>query len=346
MLEILTILLAPPWGTLNSGGNYSTFYERNQFLEMAVNLSAFGIDPSDIPDVDICAIPFENVMFKSRPSSSFTAQLKDFNGPYPLDGLSDIPASIIGATITCAIPEPTLSADSLLPNAIYTWSTLDGNITSNPVATSITVDATGTYYLAAQASSECIAAYDTIVVTIDTIPPSAAITFDTVQGFDDLTTRLFGWEAGMAYSWSGPNSFFSTNQIVDVTDEGLYILEITSPTNGCIDRDSIYVIHNPCQSSYPTTVDLTEVIDVTPPDFTVPNHLVIDCSQDPTDLTITGDVTDENDNCDVTIADAVFSDSTVLNFPCTGRSIIYRTWSLTDACGNERVQQQIIYFAR
>ena len=73
--------LAPPWGTLNSNGNFSTFYESNQFLEMGVNLTAFGIDPSDIPGVDVCDIPFENAMYKSRASSSFTAQLKDFNGP-------------------------------------------------------------------------------------------------------------------------------------------------------------------------------------------------------------------------------------------------------------------------
>ena len=59
-------------------------------------------------------------------------------------------------------------------------------------------------------------------------------------------------------------------------------------------------------------------------------------------LTITGDATDERDNCDVAIGDAVFSDSLVLDFPCTGRSLIYRSWSLTDACGNERVQEQII----
>ena len=89
-----------------------------------------------------------------------------------MQGLAEIPTEIIGDPITCAVPEPTLTLDSILPNAIYTWTTLDGNITSSPIGESITVDATGTYYVAAQAAAECLAAYDTFTVVVDTIPPN------------------------------------------------------------------------------------------------------------------------------------------------------------------------------
>ena len=36
-------------------------------------------------------------------------------------------------------------------------------------------------------------------------------------------------------------------------------------------------------------------------DFTVPGNITIDCSSDPFDLSITGDVTDESDNCDTVV---------------------------------------------
>ncbi|MEL6637142.1 MAG: hypothetical protein AAFR05_10365, partial [Bacteroidota bacterium] len=51
-----------------------------------------------------------------------------------------------------------------------------------------------------------------------------------------------------------------------------------------------------------TTATCAQVImvqDTTAPTFTVPMGLTIDCSQDPLDLTLTGDVTDEADNCDM-----------------------------------------------
>ncbi|MFK7810142.1 MAG: hypothetical protein AB8F74_20210, partial [Saprospiraceae bacterium] len=36
---------APPWGTLNTGGDYSNSYESNQFVEIGLNLTVIGIDP-------------------------------------------------------------------------------------------------------------------------------------------------------------------------------------------------------------------------------------------------------------------------------------------------------------
>ncbi len=55
---------------------------------------------------------------------------------------------------------------------------------------------------------------------------------------------------------------------------------------------------------------------------------------------ITGDVTDEADNCDATL-DATFSDA-VADGTCEGEQIITRTWSLTDDCGNTTTQEQTI----
>ena len=57
-------------------------------------------------------------------------------------------------------------------------------------------------------------------------------------------------------------------------------------------------------------------------------------------VAITGDVTDEADNCDTSL-DAIFTDAVAAG-SCEGEEIITRTWTLTDDCGNQTTHIQII----
>ncbi|WP_339755646.1 gliding motility-associated C-terminal domain-containing protein, partial [uncultured Winogradskyella sp.] len=82
-----------------------------------------------------------------------------------------------------------------------------------------------------------------------------------------------------------------------------------------------------------TSADQTITVeDNTDPTFTVPADLTIECDVDVTDLIITGDVSNESDNCDTGL-EATYSDS-VANGSCANQAVITRTWSLTDACDN------------
>src|SRR5690606_41915400 len=76
---------------------------------------------------------------------------------------------------------------------------------------------------------------------------------------------------------------------------------------------------------------------------TVPAYLPVDlpisCNYDAS-VSITGDVTDEADNCDTSL-DATFTDA-VAPGACEGEEIITRTWTLTDDCGNTTTHIQII----
>ncbi len=87
----------------------------------------------------------------------------------------------------------------------------------------------------------------------------------------------------------------------------------------------------------------SRVEDNTPPTFTVPADITIykdaTCGYDAS-VTITGDVTDEADNCDTSL-DATFTD-VVTPGACEGEEIITRTWTLTDDCGNTTIQVQTI----
>ncbi|MGG6232428.1 hypothetical protein ACQYZ7_16670, partial [Tenacibaculum sp. SDUM215027] len=85
------------------------------------------------------------------------------------------------------------------------------------------------------------------------------------------------------------------------------------------------------------------VTDTTAPDFTVPADITIykddACAYD-ANVGITGDVTDESDNCDANL-DASHNDIESAG-SCEGEVIVTRRWSLTDNCGNTIEKDQTI----
>jgi hypothetical protein len=85
------------------------------------------------------------------------------------------------------------------------------------------------------------------------------------------------------------------------------------------------------------------VQDTSDPTFTAPPNTTIykDAScQYNADPSITGDVTNEADNCDTSL-NATYTDAVAAG-SCQGEQIITRTWSLTDACGNNTTHTQTI----
>ncbi|WP_299098117.1 hypothetical protein, partial [uncultured Winogradskyella sp.] len=87
-------------------------------------------------------------------------------------------------------------------------------------------------------------------------------------------------------------------------------------------------------------VQTITVEDTTAPTFTVPADITIECDIDPSDLSITGDVTDEADNCSTGL-EATYTDS-LANGSCANASVITRTWTLTDECNNTTTLVQTI----
>ncbi|GIV30874.1 MAG: hypothetical protein KatS3mg029_0225 [Saprospiraceae bacterium] len=83
--------------------------------------------------------------------------------------------------------------------------------------------------------------------------------------------------------------------------------------------------------------------DTTPPTFTVPSDTLLPCNVDIHNLAITGDVTDEADNC-ATNLEATYSDNYNFLDGCNG--YILRTWRLMDRCGNvvTKVQKITLFY--
>lgn len=88
--------------------------------------------------------------------------------------------------------------------------------------------------------------------------------------------------------------------------------------------------------------DLT-IGDNTPPSFTRPADITIfkdeNCEHDAS-VAVTGDVSNVLDNC--TDVPAVAFNDVVVDGACPGEEVIFRTWTVTDGCGNISEQLQTI----
>src|SRR5678810_514916 len=95
-----------------------------------------------------------------------------------------------------------------------------------------------------------------------------------------------------------------------------------------------------CGNAALVQIQTITVSDNTAPTFTRPADITIftdaNCNYN-AGVGVTGDVTNEADNCSTGI-NAAFSDVTV-DGPCEGSHVITRTWSLVDNCGNTALDQ-------
>ncbi|MGB4843949.1 MAG: T9SS type A sorting domain-containing protein, partial [Ferruginibacter sp.] len=144
-------------------------YVANQFMEISVNLSKLGIDPGTFSS-NPCGTPFRRVLIKTRASSSFTAELKDFVWPFSMFNYPPVDA-YTGQIYFCEIFPPTpIYVVNPNPTSIYTWSTTNGNIVGSNIGSSIIVDAPGTYLVTQQLHAQCLAySQDSVTILFDSI---------------------------------------------------------------------------------------------------------------------------------------------------------------------------------
>ncbi|MEO6682714.1 MAG: T9SS type A sorting domain-containing protein [Ginsengibacter sp.] len=140
-------------------------YLSGQFMEFSVNLTKLGLDPVTLLGGNNCEMPFRRILVKTRASSSFTAVLKDFVGPFDFFRSPKVEVESDLNSKCGLMTVGQLSIINPVTTSVYTWSTTDGRIASYNPDNSITVDSAGTYVVTQQLQSGCsIYATDTIVV--------------------------------------------------------------------------------------------------------------------------------------------------------------------------------------
>jgi len=173
---------AGPFALVRENNTVTDQYVARQFMEFSVDLTTLGLDPVTLLGGNACSMPFRRIMVKTRSSTSFTAELKDFVGPFDFflapraDAAADVPfyCGLIGVS--------EIQVTNPISTSVYTWTTPDGNIPGDPTGPAITVDAPGTYIVTQQLAGDCPAyATDTVHIVFDSL---CTILESTITDFD------------------------------------------------------------------------------------------------------------------------------------------------------------------
>ena len=139
-------------------------YIPGQFLEFSVNLTKLGIEPVNY-NQDACDPAFIRVIVKTRSSTSFTAELKDFVAPFKFFDYPPVEAFTYLTYFCGTMPVTQIYVVNPNPNFVYTWTTLNGNIVGSNVGPVINVDAPGTYYVRQKSNINCVpSSFDSVTI--------------------------------------------------------------------------------------------------------------------------------------------------------------------------------------
>ena len=190
---------AGPYSLIREDNSMVNTYLAAQFMEFSVNLTKLGLDPVTLLGGNACGMPFRRVLVKSRASSSFTAELKDFVGPFDFF-LAPRAAAAADIYFYCGgFGISNLRVVNAVPTSVYTWYTPDGHILGSNIGPSIVADAPGMYIVTQQLQSGCsIYAQDTVYITWD--PECSVLNND----LDDFRGQLKATQALL--DWSVSNS--------------------------------------------------------------------------------------------------------------------------------------------
>ena len=162
-----------------------------------------------------CGLPFRRMMVKSRASTSFTAELKDFVAPF---AFFRAPSATIAANFPIICPNniSDIWVTNPVPTSLYTWEALSGNIVGSTVGTSIVVDQPGRYIVRQQLMDSCGSTYAT-----DTMDIELAYNCQTLnQMFNTLMVKKENKQA--VISWNSEylpgNNFFEVQRSTDGVD--------------------------------------------------------------------------------------------------------------------------------
>jgi len=188
---------AGPFQTVLQDNSMAVNYGKDQFMEFSVNLSKLGLDPVTLLGGDVCGSPFNRLVVKTRASSSFTAELKDFVAPIDLF-LAPRASMAAELPVFCGMAD-TIVSDIYVTNphstSVYSWSTIGGNIVyTHPSGSWIQVNQPGTYIVTQRLMAGCNAyATDTITILRDTtcnVLPARFRSFSGVLNTGDKKAEL------------------------------------------------------------------------------------------------------------------------------------------------------------
>jgi hypothetical protein len=158
-----------PFNLVRQDNSVVTSYIARQYMEISVNMTKLGLDPF-INGGNGCGTPFRRVLIKTRSSTSFTAELKDFIAPFRMFNYPTA-AAAAELPVFCGVMGITdINVINPISTSIYTWTTPNGNIVGTTTGPVIRVDTIGTYIVTQQLHSQCpVYSYDTVNIIFDSM---------------------------------------------------------------------------------------------------------------------------------------------------------------------------------
>jgi len=220
-----------PFGIVLGDNTVKTLYSARQFMEFSVNLTKLGLDPA-LLGASTCDRPFQKIMMKTRASTSFTAELKDFIAPFnffdqpKVDVFTDVPIFCGSVTVS------NIRVTNPLSTSIYNWSTIDGHFADTSVKTSVFVDAPGTYIVTQKLNTDC-SPYSTDTVTIE-FNTSCGILLNNNLAFSG---KLFSDRVHL--SWNALNDEPVDHYDIEKSTDGIHFTvggKIDAPSTGTLNQ--------------------------------------------------------------------------------------------------------------
>lgn len=159
---------AGPFALVLGNNSVVPNYTARQYMEFSVNMSKLGLDEAQIFGGDDCDMPFRRVIVKTRASTSFTAELKDFVAPFDF---FIAPRAEVETTTPVICDTGSLGGVYVMnpiPTSVYQWTTIGGNIVGTTTGPAITIDRPGTY-IVTQALQAACGTYATDTITVGSI---------------------------------------------------------------------------------------------------------------------------------------------------------------------------------
>ncbi|WP_046369457.1 T9SS type A sorting domain-containing protein [Flavihumibacter petaseus] len=206
---------AGPFQLVRANNNVQTTFDANQFLEFSVNMTRLGLDPISLLGGNACSMPFRRILVKTRSSSSFTAELKDFVGPFDFFNFKAVDLGTDLPTL-CGPMTSTISVTNPMPTSTYTWETPDGHIVGTTSGPQIAVDTPGTYIVKQRLLDGC-GEYAADTMLIIKTPGCVLLPANRLS----LTGRLEGTEANLNLAVSSNENVLSL-ELEKSTDGNVY----------------------------------------------------------------------------------------------------------------------------
>jgi hypothetical protein len=158
---------AGPFSLILVDNSIATTYTASQYMEFSVNLTKLGLDPVTLLGGNGCGMPFRRILVKTRASTSFTAELKDFVGPFDFF-LAPRALAASTALLYCGVQSAVIKVTNSSPTSTYDWTTIDGSIQGSTTGDSIVAATQGTYIVTQRLQTGCsVYAMDTVTLVPD-----------------------------------------------------------------------------------------------------------------------------------------------------------------------------------